>query len=150
MMNPKQIRMVQQSFDQLLPHASEISARFYEHLFRIDPAMRSLFREDIPSQSRKFMAMLRITVKGIDRIEQIRPVLIDVGKRHHHYGVAYNQYAPMRDALLLAFQEEMALHEDIGVAFTPELRDAWIAAYDLLAEIMLEGQEIKRHETPVL
>ena len=139
-MNPEQIRMVQQSFDQFFPQANEISARFYEHLFRIDPSMRQLFRADIPSQSRKFMAMLRITVKGIDRIDQIRPVLVDVGKRHHLYGVADGQYTPMRDALMLAFEEEM------GEAFTPELRDAWIAAYDLLAEIMLEGQEIKRQE----
>jgi hemoglobin-like flavoprotein len=139
-MNQEQIRMVQESFDQFFPHAAEISARFYEHLFRIDPSMRSLFRADIASQSRKFMVMLRITVKGIDRIEQIRPVLVDVGKRHHIYGVADKQYAPMRDALMLACQEEM------GAAFTSELREAWIAAYDLLAGIMLEGQEIKRRE----
>ena len=72
-MNPEQIRMVQQSFEQFFPQATEISARFYEHLFRIDPSMRPLFRADIPSQSRKFMAMLRITVKGIDRIDQIAP-----------------------------------------------------------------------------
>ena len=37
----------------------------------------------------------------------------------------------------------LALQEEMGAAFTPELREAWIAAYDLLAEIMLEGQEIK-------
>jgi hemoglobin-like flavoprotein len=143
MMNPEQIRMVQQSFEQFFPQASEISARFYEHLFRIDPSMQPLFKADIPSQSRKFMAMLRITVKGIDRIDQIRPVLVDVGKRHHIYGVADGQYTPMRDALMLALEEVM------GPAFTPELREAWIAAYDLLANIMLEGQEIKRREAAV-
>ena len=138
-MDARQIQLVQESFEQMYPKADAIILRFYEHLFRIDPSMRPLFRSDIQSQSRKFMAMIRVTVKGLSRVDQIYPALVDMGARHIRYGVKDSHYEPMKEALLLAFSEEM------GDAFTPEIRQAWNEAYDLMAEAMLSSTPVHRN-----
>jgi methyl-accepting chemotaxis protein len=139
-MEIQQIRMVQESFEKMVPHTEVISERFYEHLFRIDPSMKPLFRTDIQSQSRKFMAMIRVTVKGLDRMEQIRPGLVEMGARHIYYGVADAHYEPMKEALLLAFGEAL------GDEFTPELKQAWNEAYDLMAEVMISAAHRRKRE----
>ena len=137
-MDPKQIQLVQESFEKMYPQADAISQRFYEHLFRIDPSMKPLFRTDIQSQSRKFMAMVRVTVKGLSRLDQIHPALVEMGARHIHYGVEDMHYEPMKEALLLAF------HEELGESFTPEVEQAWNDAYDLMAEAMLSASYVHK------
>ncbi len=137
-MDSRQIRLVQESFEKMAPRADAISLRFYEHLFRIDPTMRPLFRADMESQSRKFMAMVRVTVRGLDRLEKLHPALVEMGARHIAYGVEASHYEPMKQALLLAFREEM------GAEFTAEIEQAWSAAYDVMAEAMLSAERARK------
>jgi hemoglobin-like flavoprotein len=53
-----------------------------------------------------------------------------LGRRHAGYGVKDEHYATVAAALL------WALEQGLGARFTSDVRDAWAAAYGLLASTM--------------
>ena len=53
--------------------------------------------------------------------------------RHVAYGVEEAHYATVGAALI------WTLEAGLGAAFTPALREAWTAAYTLLATVMIEA-----------
>src|SRR5262245_49494870 len=92
-MTPQQIHLVQSSFEKALPIADTVAIRFYDRLFQLDPALRSLFPGDITEQRHKLMATLHIAVHDLHRIEEILPSLWHLGRRHAEYGVCAVHYA---------------------------------------------------------
>src|SRR5919199_37623 len=129
-MNAEQIMLVQTSFAQVLPIADTAAALFYGRLFELDPSLRPMFRGDMHEQGRKLMSMLRLVVKGLDRLEQIVPAIQSLGRRHVGYGVQDEHFATVGAALL------WTLEQGLGASFTPAVRDAWTEAYTLLAGTM--------------
>ena len=122
--------LVQESFAAVAPIADDAAALFYRRLFELDPSLERMFRGDMTEQRRKLMQMLTAAVKGLDRLDQLVPVVEDLGRRHVGYGVADEHYDTVGAALL------WTLEKGLGSAFTPEVKDAWIAVYGLLAGTM--------------
>lgn len=129
-MTPAQIDMVKQSFAQVAPIADEAGALFYNRLFTLDPSLQGLFKEDIAVQSRKLMQMLATAVNGLDKLETIVPAVQALGARHVRYGVTEAHYDTVAAALL------WTLEQGLGAGFTPQVREAWGAAYSILAGAM--------------
>jgi len=127
---PAQINTVRTSFAAVLPIADQAGMLFYQRLFTVDPSLRPLFKGDIEAQSRTLMRMIATAVNGLDRLETIVPAVQALGVRHAGYGVAEADYQTVGDALL------WTLEQGLGPAFTPEVSEAWAAAYTVLAETM--------------
>jgi hemoglobin-like flavoprotein len=81
-------------------------------------------------QRRKLMQMLTAAVKGLQRLDQLVPVVEDLGRRHAGYGVTDLHYETVGAALL------WTLEMGLGGAFTPEVKEAWVTVYGLLASTM--------------
>ena len=122
--------LVQESFAAVVPIADDAAVLFYRRLFELDPALQRMFRGDMTEQRRKLMQMLTAAVKGLDRLDQLVPVVEDLGRRHVGYGVADAHYDTVGAALL------WTLENGLGDAFTAEVKDAWVAVYGLLAGTM--------------
>jgi hemoglobin-like flavoprotein len=133
MVTHRQRMLVQESFATIVPIADDAAALFYRRLFEIDPSLESMFKGSMAEQRRKLMQMLTAAVKGLDRLEQLVPVVQDLGRRHAGYGVTDRHYDTVGAALI------WTLEMGLGKAFTPETRDAWIAVYTLLATTMKEA-----------
>ena len=129
-MTPAQINAVKTSFSAVLPIADQAGMLFYERLFTVNPSLRPLFKGDIAAQSRTLMRMIGTAVGGLDRLETIVPAVQALGVRHAGYGVAEADYQTVGEALL------WTLAQGLGPAFTPEVSEAWAAAYTVLAETM--------------
>jgi hemoglobin-like flavoprotein len=129
-MTPSQILAVKESFAMVEPIADEAGAMFYARLFELNPGLRPLFKGDIAEQSRKLMQVLTAAVNALDRIETIVPAVEALGARHVGYGVEDAHYDTVAAALL------WTLERGLGDHFAPSVRDAWIAAYTLLAQTM--------------
>lgn len=132
-MNAKQIELVQRTFALAAPMAGEIADRFYQRLFVLDPSLRPLFSHDLQQQGDKLMTVLAFAVHGLSKPETILEPVRRLGARHVHYGVQPQHYATVGEALL------WTLEEIFGPAFTPDVRDAWAAAYGLLAGVMQDA-----------
>jgi hemoglobin-like flavoprotein len=129
-MTPKQIRLVQDSWQQVLPISEQAAALFYGRLFELEPSYRRLFTTDSQEQGRKLMQMITVAVKGLPKLDTIVPAVEDLGRRHLDYDVTEEMYDTVGSALL------WTLGQGLGVAFTSEVEAAWAETYNTLAEVM--------------
>jgi hemoglobin-like flavoprotein len=132
-MKNEQKALVQQSFETVLTIEEAAAALFYGRLFELDPSLRPMFKGDIKEQGKKLMATLKVAVVGLDRLDQILPVVQALGRRHADYGVLDAHYDTVATALL------WTLEKGLGDAFTPECRQAWVDVITLLAGVMKEA-----------
>src|SRR6266545_3427339 len=131
-MNTQQIELVQASFEKVRPIADQAAETFYERLFEIAPQYRSLFRNNMKKQGAMLMSTLGLAVGSLKNLEAILPAVQALGRRHAGYGVTAEQYQPVAEAFL------WTLDHYLGEAFTPELQEAWVEAYTILAGAMIE------------
>ena len=129
-MNARQIELVQASWRQVMPIADDAAALFYTRLFYLDPALKPMFRGDMEEQGRKLMSMINFAVNSLTRLDTLLPGLRALGQRHAGYGVRDEHYATVGTALV------WTLEKGLGAAFTSETKQAWIAAYTVLADTM--------------
>lgn len=132
-MTPSQVELVQTSFARASKIGPHVAATFYAELFAIDPTLRKLFKSDVIVQGQKLMTMLTQIVDGLSTPETMLPVARDLAVRHVAYGVESHHYATVRTALL------RTLRHELGAEFTSETRVAWIAAYEVLSDVMREA-----------
>ena len=140
-MTPEQKKLVQDSFAKIAPIADQAAALFYGRLFELDPALKALFRNDMTEQGRKLMATLGVAVASLDDLEGLIPVLRNLGRGHVAYGVQDAHYDTVGEALL------WTLEQGLGEGFTPEVKDAWVEVYTIVATVMKDSAaEIKAAE----
>lgn len=130
-MTPRQIELVQQTFALVKPIADQAAALFYQRLFTLDPALRALFTHDMKEQGAKLMTTLGVVVAGLGKAETIIPAVQALARKHVGYGVKAEHYPTVGAALL------WTLEQGLGPAFTPEVKEAWAAAYGLLTSVMI-------------
>ena len=135
MLTVHQKTLVQESFAIVGPIADDAAALFYRRLFELDPSLERMFRGDMSEQRRKLMQMLTAAVKGLDRLDQLVPVVQDLGRRHATYGVEDRHYDTVGAALL------WTLEKGLGTAFTPETKEAWTTVYGILATTMKQAAQ---------
>jgi len=119
--------IVQTTFG-MVTDADLLATRFYARLFETDPTTQPLFKGDMAEQRKKLLQALTIVVNGITDLSSIVPAIQALGQRHATYGVTPAQWSSVGSALL------WALEDAFGEAFTPEVRDAWANAYQLIAD----------------
>lgn len=132
---PKQIAYVRQSYVLISNRLSEASKVFYNELFSISPELEDLFPEDLTIQKQKFMQMISAIVNGLDNITGISNYIADLGRRHSLYEIEDEHYVYFGEAFM------SMLSTMLGNDFTPEVSEAWEAAYDMIARMMQEASE---------
>jgi len=105
MLTLHQKTVVQASFATIAPIADDAAALFYRRLFELDPSLERMFRGDMTEQRRKLMQMLTAAVKGLDRVDQLVPVVQNLGRRHATYGVEDRHYERVGAALLWTLEK---------------------------------------------
>jgi hemoglobin-like flavoprotein len=132
-MNAQQLALVQKTFEKIDPISQQVGDLFYTRLFEIDPGLRALFKGDMKKQALMLMTVIGLAVRGLNRPETIIEAVRSLGSRHYGYGVSPADYNTFGAALLWAL--EQVLDEE----FTPEVKQAWIEAYDYLAGAMKQA-----------
>ncbi len=132
-MTPKQISLVQQSWEKVLPIAPKAAEIFYQTLFEMDPSLASLFPEDLSEQRKKLMAMLDTAVKLLDDPEKLIPALEKLGVKHLDYGTQTEHYETVGAALI------KTLAIGLDKEFTASVKRAWTAVYKTLSSTMINA-----------
>lgn len=145
-MTPERARLVRESWEKLAPVVPRVAATFYQRLFELEPAARTLFQSvDHDTQVEKLTASISMIVRALDDPETLIPELSRLGRRHQEYGVTGRNYEVLGDALL------GTLRTTLGPGWTPELHDAWVEAYTLIASVMKRaGQRASGATTVVM
>ena len=130
-MTPYQILLIRQSFARLEFKGEKLGVAMYEHLFRLEPSLRPLFKGDIKAHAVRLMAAVG---QVVDALDDLRPLLNDLralGARHVRYGAEPRHYVLVEQALM------RALGDTLGMSISSEARDAWGQAYRILADVMM-------------
>ena len=130
-MTPEQITLVQQSFAKVAPISETAAVLFYDRLFEVAPSVRAMFPEDMTEQRKKLMGTLAVVVGGLSNLDTVLPAASALAKRHVNYGAKPEHYPVVGAALL------WTLEKGLGEAWTPEVAEAWTAAYGTLSGYMI-------------
>ena len=130
-MTPEQVNLVQQSFAKVAPISETAAVLFYDRLFEVAPSVRAMFPDDMTEQRKKLMATLAVVVNGLANLQSILPAASALATRHVSYGARPEHYPVVGAALL------WTLEKGLGEAWTPEVAEAWTAAYATLSGYMI-------------
>ena len=130
-MTPDQVQLVQQSFAKVAPISETAAVLFYDRLFEVAPKVKAMFPTDMTEQRRKLMATLAVVVGGLGNLESVLPAASALAKRHVSYGARAEHYPVVGAALL------WTLEKGLGDGWTPEVAEAWTAAYGTLSGFMI-------------
>jgi hemoglobin-like flavoprotein len=133
-MSPEQKNLVTATWAMVVPIADTAAGLFYDRLFAIDTSTSRMFsKTNMPEQRKKLMQALAFVINGLDKTEQLLPTIQSLGRNHVRYGVTAQHYDSVGAALL------WTLEQGLKDAWTPSVRDAWIAAYTLVAGVMKDA-----------
>lgn len=129
-----QVDVLETSFDAIAPRGEELMDVFYQRLFELDPEVQRLFGgTDMAAQKKKLLSTLVLLRNSLRDPTNLVPALKSLGARHAGYGVAPEHYPLVGQALIAAMMDVA------GPAWQPEYTGAWMDAYELVQDTMLEG-----------
>jgi hemoglobin-like flavoprotein len=132
-MTPEQISLITQSFDEMWSMRRNLATIFYNRFFEIAPDARHLFPDDMQRLHLKLMDTIAAIVGVLDNRALFQSIISHTALQHARFGVSSSQYAAFGAALI------WGLEQQFGSAFTPELRKAWIALYEVVQTEMMAG-----------
>jgi len=110
-----------------------VTKRFYTLLFT-DYQKSSLCLPIPIWKSRATVSISVFTVNNLRKPDALSDALRGLGTRHVQYGVLPQHYPMVGSSLLKAFEVSL-------VAWTPDVQQAWTEAYEVVAQLMLEGAD---------
>jgi NAD(P)H-flavin reductase len=115
--------------------SDRVISYFYAAMFLEAPQLRALFPAAMDTQRDRLFRALTRAVRTLDDPETFVPMLHKLGSDHRKFGVRPEHYEVLGRALITALRDH---GEDYWV---PELEDAWVRAYSVMARTMLEGAQ---------
>ena len=129
-----QIEILEQSFETIRPNVDEFVNSFYENLFTANPETKALFvTSDMEAQKDKLVNSLLLVVENLRMPDVLHEVLEALGEVHVKYGALPEHYPLVGSALLTTFEQYL------GYEWTPQVKQAWVDAYEVLSQIMIDG-----------
>ena len=116
----------------------EVPLYFYSHLFLSHPELRSMFPIRMSAQRDKLVTALGAVVSNVDDLDDVIPLLEQLGRDHRRFSVITEHYSAVGASLLAT------LKRFLGMSWTPDLADTWSQAYGLVAKVMVAAAE--QHE----
>ena len=138
MLKPQHQQIVQATVPVLQQHGEEITRVFYAQLFAAHPALFNIFNpanQRNGGQARSLAASILAYAAHIDHLEHLGGMVDMIAHKHVSLQVLPEHYPIVGEFLLRAIKTVL------GDAATPDIIDAWAAAYGQLAEIMIGREE---------
>jgi hemoglobin-like flavoprotein len=136
-MTPEQVGLIQRSFDAIWPIRRKLAGSFYSRFFELAPDTQRLSANDLERQHLKLMDMIAAIVGALDKRELFQSLITHSGRQHAQFEVKSSHFVAFGDALI------WGLEQQFGPAFTPGLREAWIALYDAVQYKMMRAAQLQ-------
>jgi NAD(P)H-flavin reductase/hemoglobin-like flavoprotein len=114
----------------------------YGHIFAMDAEIRAMFPPAMDDQRSRFYQALSRIAGSQDDPATLRPYLEELGRAHRKFGVKREHYQIFRRALLATLQRYQAR------SWNTESQQAWEAAFDQAADIMIQAAERDAEHAP--
>lgn len=138
MLTPAQITVIKATAPVVAANASRITGTFYPLMFERFPEVRSVFNQSHQRSSAQPEALANAIIayaSNIDRLEVLGPAVEGIVQKHVSLNITPDQYRIVGTCLM------EAIGRVLGDAVTPEIADAWGAAYWQLADLLIAAEE---------
>ncbi|RYP08383.1 hypothetical protein DL764_001952 [Monosporascus ibericus] len=136
-LTPSQIAIVKSTAPALKEHGVEITTLFYKNMLAAHPDLKNIFNETSQTtgrQPRALAAAVFAYATYIDDLGKLSAAVERIAHKHASLDVLPEQY-PIVGKYLIE-----AVARVLGPAVTPDVADAWTAAYAQLADVFI-GRE---------
>lgn len=141
-----QKQIVQSTLPALRQHGETITQVFYKELLEAHPELRAIFgAEDQANgaQAKRLAGAILAYAANLNRLDLLGSAVTGIAQRHVNLQVQPEHY-PIVGKYLLG-----AIRTVLGEAATPAVLEAWAAAYEQLAQIMI-AREAEMHAAAAL
>lgn len=145
MLTQEQTDIIKATAPVVADHAEAITATFYPLMFKAYPEVKEVFNQSHQrsgSQPRALADSIIAYASNIDNLGVLGEAVERIVNKHVSLNITPAQYNIVGECLM------QAIGEVLGEAVTPEIADAWGAAYWQLANLLIaaEEAEYKKHE----
>src|SRR5688572_27531853 len=120
-------RLICESLALLEQQAELVPLLFFQRLFTTAPALQPLFRSDARMSVPCFFSILYRITRALDTPQRMLSAPGPLAGCHRRYRMKAWHYENLGEALLWTFNEAL------GPRFTPEMREAWRAAFRVIS-----------------
>ncbi|GJN68069.1 hypothetical protein PLIIFM63780_001753 [Purpureocillium lilacinum] len=131
----QQKQIVKATIPALEQHGIAITTLFYKRLLQDHPELRNIFNTAHQATGEQPAALAHAVwayASNIDNPGALKEAVSRIGHKHASLGVTAEQYPIVGQGLLAAIKDVL------GSAATPEILEAWAAAYQQLADIFIQ------------
>ncbi|KAH6640083.1 flavohemo protein [Truncatella angustata] len=135
---PSQIAIVKSTAPLLKEHGEEITKLFYGNMLKAHPELNNIFStvsQTSGAQPRALAGAVFAYASYIDDLGKLSSAVERIAQKHVSLTVQADQYAIVGEHLIAAVAAVL------GDAVTPEVTDAWTAAYGALADIFINREK---------
>lgn len=135
--------LIRRTMEEVGPVADKTASYFYALLFIRHPELRELFPAAMDAQRDRLLKALLTAAEHIDDAETLGAYLAHLGRGHRKYGTRPEHYPAVGEALL------GALARFAAPVWTPQTEAAWIRAYSVISQVMIDAAAAdERHAPP--
>ncbi|MBC1436515.1 nitric oxide dioxygenase [Listeria rocourtiae] len=134
----EQKQIVKSTAPILKEHGKEITSIFYKKMFADHPELLNYFNltnQEIGTQPLALANTVYLAAENIERLEVLLPQVKTIAHKHRSLTIKAEHYPIVGKYLL------KGIAEYLGDAATPEILDAWGAAYSIIANIFIEVEQ---------
>ncbi|RIV02023.1 NO-inducible flavohemoprotein [Bacillus licheniformis] len=138
MLSEKTMQIVKSTAPVLKEKGTEITTCFYKRMFDAHPELKNIFnmsRQQTGGQPKALALTVLQAAENIDRLEDLLPVVKQIGHKHKSLHVKPEHYPIVGQHLLEAI--EIVL----GEAATEDILQAWAEAYEEIARVFIEVEK---------
>ena len=127
------IQLIQSSGAAVKDLGVQVAEHFYNYMFTHFPEVRKMFPGDMTEQRIRLFNSVILIATTIDNLEVLVPYLKELGISHIKYDTRPEHYPIVGKSLL------NTLKHFLGAAWTQEMAESWIEAYNLAYTVCIEA-----------
>ncbi len=142
MLTDHHISIIKSTIPLLEQAGSALTSHFYQRMFRENPELQDIFNMSNQKTGNQQVALFQAIAayaKHIENLGALTSAVERIAQKHTSFNIQADHYAIVGHNLLETLRE---LAPD---AFTPEVEEAWTAAYQFLAQIFI-GREAELYQ----
>ena len=138
MLDNKTMEIIKTTAPVLKKNSEAIGKRFYQLLFSNHPELLHVFNHSNQKrglQQRSLAHSVYVSGEHIDHLEDMKPLIMRIAHKHRALGIMPEQYPVVGENLI------QAVKDVLGDGATDEIIEAWVKAYDFIANQFIEIEQ---------
>ena len=137
MISQQSVQLIKATSEAMSIYIEQIARCLYDSMFAVKPELKNMFnqtRQKSGAQDKVMANFIAYVTQNIDKVDEMRPLLLAIANKHSSVGVISAHYPVMRTHLVLAIVEVM------GDEIPHAVINAWLEVFDYFTGVLTEAE----------